>query len=469
VLTVAERDVLRAEAKLALARRSSLEFNRQIDPDFDATARHTRSICEHLDALARREIENLAVFMPPQHGKSTFTAQRFPAYLLGISGGRALVATTSYTIAIARKNSRAARAIVRDRATWPFRNVELAPGAGSAEEWYTTAGGGVKAAGVGGSLTGFGANLIVVDDPFKGMAEADSPLMRDAAWEWWQTTVSTRARAGVQKLLCQTRWHDDDLAGRLLNTAAGKRWTILTLRSYAEEDDILGRPLGEVLWPAGPRPLSVADGEISSRAFAALYQQRPQPAEGAIFKAPWFEHRYDAAPSAVRAAMFIDGAWKTGLRNDRSAIGIWSTDAIDYHLRHVWAGRLEYPDLKAKVQDVYARFRDAFGCTLTVCVEDAASGIPLIQELSRTTSIPIVGVPVDKSKVVRAESISPLFESGKAKLPRAAEWLDEWIDEHLRFPTGTHDDQVDTTSGALARLAAPPSDFTWTSVSTARW
>jgi len=451
------RDELRKRAREALARKSFLEFNVAIDPDFDPTARHAIAICEHLDALARREIENLMLFMPPQVGKSTYAAQRFPSYLLGITSGKMLVATTSYTIDIARKNSRLTRKVLLDRSTYPFESVTIDPRASAVDEWYTTAGGGVKAAGVGGSLTGFGANLIVTDDPFKGMAEAESLTIRDATWEWYQSTVSTRRRRGTQKLLAQTRWHEDDLAGRILNSKAGKKWTVLTLRAFAEDDDPLGRKLGEVLWPDGPVPLSVADGEISSRAFSALYQQRPVPASGTLFKRAWFNRRYsslEALPRFKRAALYVDGAWKEGVAHDRSAIGLWATDEIDWYLVDAWAARVEYPDLKAKLADYWNRWRTVAPLVVP-CVEDAASGIPIIQEFRRSTNIPIVGVAVDKSKFARAEAVTPCFESGKVVLPESAPWLDEWIEEHLRFPGGKHDDYVDTTSGALARLRSP--------------
>jgi predicted phage terminase large subunit-like protein len=385
---------------------------------------------------------------------STYVSQRFPAYVLGKSGGTELVATTSYSIDIARKNSRACRNLLRDTERWPFPNVMLDPTAQSVDEWYTTTKGGVKAAGVGGSLTGFGATKIFVDDAMKNMEEADSLTVSDKTWEWYQTTVSTRQRYGVQKCVVATRWRDNDLPGRILNTGAGKTWTVLTLRSVAEEDDILHRPLGEVLWVGGPKPLDPAQGEISSRAYSALYQQRPLPVEGALFKERWFSRRWNELPAMKRVAIFIDGAWKTGTQNDYSAIAVWGTDDIDYYLIHAWHGRVEYPELRLKVTDTFARFEHSLGVRPVVCVEDAASGTALVQELSRSTHIPIVGVLARGDKYARAEAQTPPFEAMKVVLPAAAEFLDGWIEEHLRFPVHDHDDYVDTTSGGLARLTS---------------
>ena len=360
-----DRDDVREAARQALGRRSLEDFNARVDPDYDTTLAHSKIINEYLDALAAREIIGLMVFMPPQCGKSTLVSQRFPAYMLGKSGGKTLVATASYSIDIARKNSRASRSLLIDRERWPFPDVNLDPEAQSVDEWYTTAKGSVKAVGAGGSLTGFGANCIIIDDPLKGMAEADSLVISDKTWEWYQTTVSTRQRANVQKCLVQTRWRDNDLAGRILNTPAAKDWTILTLRAFAEEDDPLHRPLGAVLWPGGPRPLDPAQGEISSRAFSALYQQRPLPAEGALFKAEWFANRYDDLPDMNRVVIAIDGAFKQGVQNDFSAIAVWGASDTGEYLINAWHGRLEYPELKQKsprrVRSVQGRVRRSPG------------------------------------------------------------------------------------------------------------
>lgn len=417
-----------------------------MDEDYDASLAHAKIICEYLEALYRREIENLAIFMPPQHGKSYHFSQRFPAYVLGASGGKSLVATTSYTIDIARKNSRSARTLVDDP-RYPF-DIQMASDARAVDEWYTTAGGGVKAAGVGGSLTGFGANLIIVDDPFKGMAEANSEHMREDVWEWWQTTVSTRQRADTAKLLAQTRWHQDDLAGRIQNTKAAKRWTFLTLRSFAEDGDPLGRSVGELLWPGGPPPLSVDDGEISSRGFAALYQQRPMPSEGLVFKADWFKNEYYNLPEATRTIVVVDGAWKEGIGSDRSALAHWGTNKKEHWPIDVKAQRWEYPDLRRNLIEFCAYCKPG-----KVLIEDAASGTALIADLKRETSLPVVGVKPINSKIARVEAVTPFFEAGRVLVPHDAKWYPDWLSEHLDFPGGAHDDQVDTTAMALADLA----------------
>jgi len=423
----------------------------RMDHNYDQ-APHTKKICEVLDALAAGEIQNAMMFMPPRHGKTYHVSERFPAYFQGRNGGDKQIILASYTIDRARASSRIARTLFRED-TWPFPNVKLDPESQSVDDWRTESGGILKASGVGGSMTGFGAHLLVIDDPVKDREEADSANAREKNWSWYTEVARTRLMRGGRQLLCMTRWHDDDLAGRLLNSKDAKNWDLLTLPLYALENDALGRSEGELLWPEGELPIpSVAEGTISSRGFEALYMQRPQPDDGSIFRAGWMLNRYDTEPPAKRGCMFVDGAWKEGIANDRSAIAVWSTDSINYHLRHAWGARVEYPDLKQKVLDIYAAWKPRVP-NLTLCVEDAASGMALVQELKRSTNIPVIGVPAKGSKEARAEAITPLFESGKAFLPREAEWLDVWIDEHLRFPAGKHDDFVDTTSGALARLS----------------
>ncbi len=463
-----ERAALAAAAREALARRSLEDFCARVDPTY-IRGQHTRKLIDHLEALRAGEIEKLMVSMPPRHSKTYHVSERFPAWWLGQSPADQVI-LASYTIDRARASSRKARSLFREP-TWPF-DARLQAGAESVDEWRTAAGGIVKAAGVGGSMTGFGAHLLNIDDPIKDRAEANSPTRRDALWSWYTEVAKTRLMRRGRELLTNTRWHEDDLTGRILNSAGASKWTVLNLPALAicpqcdsitcghDVVDELGRHPGEILWPEGGIPLpDPALGEISLRGFWSLFQGRPRPDDGTLFKRPWFTRRYRELPRFTHAAMFLDGAWKEGIGNDRSAIGLWATDGIDYYLVDAWAKRVEYPDLKSKAKDYWARWRNVASTTVP-CVEDAASGIPIIQEFRRTTNIPIVGVTVDKSKYTRAEAVSPPFEALKVLLPdtdwdghgRDVSWVDEWIEEHVGFPGLAHDDWVDTTSGALARL-----------------
>ena len=434
-------------ARAELARRTLGGFCHQMDPNY-VYAKHVSALVAHLEALERRDIQKLAVFMPPRHGKTYHVSERFPAWYLG-RNARKHVILASYAAELAEANSRKARGLVSDD-RWPFPGVKVSEESAAVNRWHTSEGGGCIAAGVGGGLTGFGAHLLIIDDPVKDRASADSEAQRNLAWNWYTDVARTRLMPGGVQLLAQTRWHEDDLAGRLLNSPGSSEWTILTLPAVAMEDDQLGRQMGEALWP-GAFPVealpSVTKGEISKRAFEALYQQNPLPDSGLIFKREWFSRRYRDLPQLRSVIQAVDSAWKTGVANDYSAIATWGTDGIDYYLIDVWRGRAEFPRLRQIVAEQFAKHKPS-----AVLVEEAASGLAIIAEMKANSGLPIIAVNVKGAKESRAEAVTPLFESGKVQLPEGQPWLDEWIAEHLRFPGGAHDDMVDTTSLALKRL-----------------
>jgi len=415
-----------------------------------------------LEALERRDINKLAIFMPPRHGKTYHVSERFPAWYLGRHPGQNVI-LASYAAELAEASSRKARSLVTD-GRWPFLDVRISGESAAVNRWHTDAGGGCIAAGVGGGLTGFGADLLIIDDPVKDRASADSESQRELAWNWYTDVARTRLMPGGIQLLAQTRWHESDLAGRILNSAGARDWTVLVLPAIAVADDPLGRVPGDALWPeAFPVEAlpSVANGEISSRSFHALYQQNPRPDDGLIFKREWFSRRYRDIPQLRRIVQAVDSAWKTGIANDYSAIATWGTDGKDYFLIDVWRGRVEFPALRQIVKDQFGRYRPQ-----ALYVEEAASGLAIIAELKANTGIPIVAIRAKGSKESRAEAITPIFESGRVRLPEGQLWLDDWIDEHVRFPVGPHDDMVDTTSIALMRLSVRSTPFVCVAVDT---
>ena len=373
----------------------------------------------------------------------------------------------AYNSDLAQGFSRKARDLISEP-FWPFDNVRVSPTLSSVGNWATTTGGEMLAGGFGGTLAGKGATCLVIDDPIKNPEEANSPTHREKIWDFYATVVRTRMERNCTQLIMLTRWNEDDLAGRLLNSPEAKEWFVLEMPVHAEENDPLGRAPGELLWPEGPPIPRTEDGVISKRMFAALYQQRPTAIEGDLFKRAWFQRRYKLLPAMKRACIFIDGAWKDGVQNDYSAMAIWGDDGLDFYLIDAWRGKVEYPDLKQKVKEFYMKHREA-APTVFVCVEDAASGMGLVQELKRERfpRIPISGVTVDKAKYTRAESVTPLFESGKCVLPENATWLHDFVEEHVAFP-GVHDDYVDTTSGALTKLSKSTYSLIMGSLSTIR-
>lgn len=440
----------------AVARATLVGYCILMDPSYDP-APHTKKIIALLEAIEKGEVRRAMIFMPPRHGKSYHVSERFPAWFLGRNPQKRVI-LASYAATLAETNSRTVRGLLEDeRNPFPTR---IAADTRAVGRWETTAGGSLLAAGVGGGITGFGADVLDIDDPFAGRAEADSDLQRANVWAWYQEVARTRLMRGGRILVCNTRWHEDDLAGRLLNSKGASDWTVLSLPAIAEEDDILGRKVGEALWPAqfpASELPSVEKGEMDSRGFAALYQQRPVPREGSFFKAQWFERRYEPwqleqleQGPRWRVVQAVDTATKEGVSTDFSVIATWATDGISYYLLDIVRRRVDYPTLKALVERLYWQHKPR-----QVYVEDTTHGRPLVQEMRYTSPIPLVAKTVKGSKEARASVVTALFESGKVVLPKEAPWLDEWIAEHLSFPMGAHDDQVDTTSLALTELSEP--------------
>ncbi len=441
------REALASVTRDELARRRLGDFIALMEPSYER-APHTKIICEHLEAIEFGEIERLMIFMPPRHGKTMHTSQAFPAWSLGRNPSSHIV-LASYGSELAEENSRKARAYMRDEA-WPFE-CKVSEESRAANRWHTDAKGVLIATGCEGGLTGRGAHRLIIDDPIRDRADAESESMRERLWQWYSDVARTRLMANGRIILCQTRWHDDDLSGRILNSEDGKRWTVLSLPAIAEENDPLGRQPGEALWPeafpADKLP-SVERGEMSSSSFAALYQQNPVPAGGATFKPEWFEHRYESLQNSFCIVQSVDSAWRVGLQNDRSAIATLSTDWKDIYVLDLWVGRATYTDLRRIVIENYLKHLPRL-----LFVEEASSGFALVDDLRRSTGIPIKGVPPGRDgKEARAEAVTALFESGRVKFPRNAPWMQELLIEFLRFPHGKHDDIVDAVVLGVTQL-----------------
>jgi predicted phage terminase large subunit-like protein len=228
----------------------------------------------------------------------------------------------------------------------------------------------------------------------------------------------------------------------------------------AEDGDVLGRPAGQPLSVFGTVP-SVEKGEISAYGFSALYQQRPTPSAGGVFKAEWMQRRYTSADLSRiieekksgrgrwRLVQTVDLGGKQGVGHDPSAIATWGYDGISFYLLDYWASHAEYADIKAAFVSKWWEWQPRI-----MVVEDATWAQPLISDLRRESGINVMAKRAEGSKWTRADAISPLFQSGRIVLPESAPWLDAWMHEHLAFPNAAHDEAVDTTSMALPELNA---------------
>ena len=413
-------------------------------PAFELAAYH-RIIVDKLEAVERGEIHRLMIFMPPRHGKSLLATQLYPAWYLGRHPDR-FVISASYGQDLADDFGRKVRNLISSpvhRTVFP--TCQLADDAASMRRFNTLAGGSHYAVGRGGPITGRGAHLLILDDLLKDREEAQSEAIRRSLREWYAHVAYTRLQPGAAIVLIATRWHEDDLAGRLLNEHANENWVVVSLPAIAEVDESFRRA-GEPLWPERFPLLDLQRirQSVGSAAWAALYQQRPAAAEGTIFKRDWIRTYHDLPSSFQKIVQSCDTAFKTGAENDYSVITTWGVTENGYFLVSLWRGRVEFPELKRQVASQAEQWKSH-----AILIEDKASGQSLVQELKLATRFPILPVKIDSDKRARAEAVTPLFEAGRIFVPESAPWVDAYIDELLAFPVGAHDDAVDSTTQAL--------------------
>ena len=441
---------------LALAYADLACYSVAMWPQFSRAPHHERIISE-LEAVERGDISRLMMFLPPRHGKSLPTSILFPSWYLGRHPDRHVILAT-YGQELSDHFGRQVRNLVAHplhRAIFP--GCILSEDSTAAHRFATSQGGSFFAVGRGGPLTGLGAHLLIIDDPLKDSQEAGSETTRQGLYEWFTWTAYTRLAPGGAVILIQTRWHEDDLAGRLLADSTGQQWEVLNLPAIAERDEYFRRK-GEALWPERfPLPeLERIRAAIGSRAFASLYQQRPSAAEGAIFKRDWFQYyRPPVTGQLSRIVQSWDTAFKRGAENDYSVCTTWGVSENAYFLMHLYRGKEEFPELKRVMTPLAEQWNPT-----EILIEDRASGQSLIQELRSSTRFPIIAVKSDSDKQSRAQAITPIIEAGKVFLPENAPWVQDFLDEMSSFPNGLHDDIVDSTSQALNHLRQPNNLFT---------
>jgi predicted phage terminase large subunit-like protein len=373
------------------------------------------------------EIPRLMVFMPPGSAKSTYGTVTFPTWFMGRRPGRHVI-TTSYGSELAVKFGRKCRQITGSRQYREVFGTGLNADNKAAHDWSIGNGSTFMAAGILAGITGNRADGLVIDDPLKGRGDADSETIRDKIWEEYTSSLRTRLKPGAFILIIQTRWHEDDLSGRILPKGwngesgwvtghGGERWYVLSLQAQCETaNDPLGRKPGEWLWPEWFTPEHWArEKQIQgSRNWAALFQQRPTPQDGGIIKLPWFR-RYGTPPrDGYMVVQSWDTAYKPDQINDPSVCTTWAVTPAGYYLLHVWRDRVGYPELKRTVRSLHERWKpDA------VLIEDKASGQSLIQDLREATLIPVIAIEPEGDKLTRANVVSPLVEAGLVHLPRS--------------------------------------------------
>jgi len=437
---------------LPLARKDLACYALAMCPDY-RVARHHRVLIDKLEEVETGKTRRLMVFMPPRHGKSLTASCVFPAWFIGRRPGRSVIAA-SYGAELAEGFGRRVRNFMSNPLHAAiFPECRLAADSAAQHRFDTTAGGSYYAVGRGGAVTGRGADLLLLDDLLKDSEEARSESIRRSTHEWFQHVAYTRLAPGGALVLIQTRWHEDDLPGRLLREDKGENWQVINMPAVAEADDEF-RKAGEALWPER-FPLEVLRGirsAVGGSAWDSLYRLQPSASEGAVFRREWWRF-FREQPACTRVVQSWDTAFKSGAENDYSVCTTWGVTASGYYLLWVWRDRVEFPELTRRMTWLADQWRP-----VQILVEDRASGQSLIQELRHSTRLPIIPIKVDSDKMSRAQSVTPLIEAGRIFLPESAPWLDEYLDEMAGFPTAAHDDCVDSTTQALNYMRHQPVD-----------
>lgn len=417
----------------------------------------------------------LIVTMAPQEGKSVRAAGDFPLWMLTRNPDLRII-VASYGQGLANRNGRG----IRNRITAnPELGLRIAPDNGAVGEWTIDGHeGGVYSVGIGGGITGRACDLMVIDDPIKSRAEADSEIYRDRVWDWWTDEASARLAPGAPVVLILTRWHHDDLAGRLI---AQGGWTVLNIPAQADHDpskgesDILGREPGEYMVSARGRTREqweLRKRTAGTRTWASLYQGRPTPDTGNLFPSDGWA-RYDRPLWLVRddGARIVPDAMRDP---DVEIIQSWDlafkdTESSDYVVGQVWMRRgtqaflldqirrrMGFTESCQAMLDMTARWPQA----IAKLVEDKANG-PAVMNALRAKVGGLIPVEPEGSKYARAVAITPLVEAHDVVLPdpvavEGTAWVTDLTEEARDFPGASHDDTVDAMSQAVHRLLLVP-------------
>jgi predicted phage terminase large subunit-like protein len=433
-----------------------------------AMAPHLDLLNRKLVDLAARRITRLIVCVPPRHGKSELISKYFPVWWLGTFPDDPVI-LASYEADFAASWGRKAQDVFAAVGGSCF-GLELNPKTTAASRWEVKGRtGSMTTAGVGGPITGKGAKLFVIDDPVKNAEEAQSEVAREAAWDWFTSTAYTRLEPGAVVAILMARWHEDDLVGRLLRQMeqGGEPWEVLNLPALAEDDDPLGRAPGRALWPERYDEAALARIRASATAFwfDSLYQGRPRPKEGGVFKYAWFADKATTVlpdPAGATYCRYWDRA-ATEKKGDFSA-GVLMARSRDgrYHVLDVRHGRWSSLERDRVILDTAHADRRRYGAVRQRGEQEPGSGgkdaaLAFVRLLD---GFDVRCAPVTGDKESRARPFASQCEAGMVELVRGAYDFDGYVQELCSFPRGRFDDRVDASSGAHNNLSGD-FDATW--------
>lgn len=483
-IEIRERLMQLRQAKLRLEAPTTFScFLGYVNPKYELEWFH-KLIADYCQMLLEGKIKNLMVFVPPQHGKSEIVSRNFPAWALG-KNPDLKIAGCSYSADLAEQFSRSIQRTIDSREYQRIfpdtflagKNTEIdSRGYLRQVSLFETVGhrGFYKAVGVGGSLTGTPVDIAIIDDPVKDAAEAYSLTYRAKVWDWYNTVLSTRLHNNSRQLFIMTRWHDDDLAGRLLKTEP-QEWTVLSIPAICEREHDGSfhseRKVGDALWPSHHDINKLnKQRERAPREFNALYQQHPVIEGGNIVKRDWFKTISLADFTALRynepMHFYLDTAYeKKKPTSDNDPSGILAACRIGkniylYNAQRVWK---EMPDLLRFLPD----YMSAHGATSEskLHVEPKANGESVVQMLREISTLNVKRTPTPTdSKETRLRVVSPRIECGRVYIVQGS-WNDDFLDEVCGFPAMPHDEFVDILGYAVNDLYNDDDDIDYDSLS----
>lgn len=454
---------------------------------------HQRLIGDLLTAAESHETMRFMLSMPPGHCKSTHSSHHFPAWWFGRHAKQKFLQAGHSQDFVANELGATVRALIANEDyKLVFSDVRIRSDMRAKDYWgLSNNKGKYVGKGVGQGISGFRGNFGMVDDPFKSRAAAESATIRDATFKWYADDFSTRLLPGSPLGIIMTRWHSDDICGRIAERtekeqreaeeqfddfqdkiiednadATGNRATyrfeVINLPAIAEEDDVLGRAPGEALWPElfDLDALANLRADMTAPSWNSLYQGTPMDVEGGAVQAAWFQ-RYERLPQKAtketaseirRCVISVDAANTAKERSDYTVITVWIEDLAKRHyLADVFRKQVEFNELCIEIDKMTARWSKIAGSVDAILVEAKGNGLSYLQ-LKQAGGAPAPLIPIEvgqASKEFRFDKVTPMFEAGQVFLPARSLWLADYEKELVGFPHAKHDDQVDSTSQYL--------------------
>jgi len=456
-----------------LARSNLLDFTEYTFYDYQANWHH-EILCEALEEFVAGKIENMIVMMPPRHGKSELVSRRLPAYIFGKNPDAQIIAC-SYAADLARRMNRDVQRIMEsDNYTHLFPDSRLFSSnvrSLAKNTWLKNTDifeivdhrGVYRASGIGGGITGHGFDVGIIDDPIKNQKEAGSKVFRDAIWEWYTTTFMTRMEKGAQKLVTMTRWHDDDLCGRLLaemkSDPNADQWEVIRFQGIKTSkvfkigiDNFKSkikdpRKDGDALWPA-KQPLKKLKTIKSAlkRLFSGLFQQDPALQEGNILKRIHLQYYTEMPRRFDELVQSWDATFKDTASSNFVAGHVWGRIGADAYLVDRVHEKMDFTDTLKAINHLTTKHPNA----RRKLIEDKANGPAIISVLKSKIS-GLIAINPHGNKEERVQAISPMWESMNVWLPHTsiAPWITEVVEEFMNFPNAPNDDDVDAMSQVL--------------------